>query len=178
MRGTMVDCQCQGVCAYHPSPDGPPQLFAAWYDSRFWVNPILLSVFFVIYALSFFLNESSLLWLKILAFGLVIGGELVDYFTTMANQGLIPEYDKRGLECPYYEANPVLPRRVSHKRMIISVPTLALLCFLPVVWFFPAAGFVLGLGSLRAGVLNLRWNRFLKADLVYHDRQLHKSRGV
>jgi hypothetical protein len=135
-------------------------------------------VFFVLHILSFYLDESLLVWLKIVAFGLVIGGGLVDYFATMANQSLIPEYDKRGLECPYYEANPLLPRRVIHKRMIISVPTLALICFLPVVWFFPAAGFMIGLGSLWAGFLNLRWNRFLKADLAHHDQQALKGRGV
>lgn len=174
----MVDCQCHGTCAYHFQSDTAPQLFAEWHENRFWESVVLLTVFFLIYIGFYFLPEQAIFWLTIGAFTLVFGGAIADHLTTMANQRLMPEYDKRGLECPYYEANPLLPRRVTQRTMIFSWPTLVHILMLPVIWFVPAVGYLLGLGSLRASYSNLRWNRFLKADLAYHDRQQYRGEGV
>lgn len=167
----MVSCQCQ--CSCHDTLEADrPELISHWYENRFWEFVGVLIIFFAIYTATFFLNSESRLILSVTAILVVIVGALSDFYSTMVNQRLIPEYDKRGLECPYYEANRLLPRRVTTRQMIFCWPTLVLLLVLPLVWVVPAVGFALAVGSFRATYLNQRWARFLKADLVFHDRQL------
>jgi hypothetical protein len=127
-------------------------------------------VFFVTYTISFWLPENLTRLYAITAVVVYIGSDVLDIYTTMVNQRLIPDYAKRGLICSYYEANRLLPKQLTTRQIVLSIPTLISVIVLPFVWFVPAVGFAIGFGHLRASLSNRRWTSFLRAELAYFDQ--------
>src|SRR5260221_5686738 len=116
-------------------------------------------------------------WVTAWGVGVYLIGYVIDIYATDRAHRIKPLFDKRGLDFPGVEANPLLPANPTLQEQIFSRSSLLYVLALPVIVLSPTSGMGMGIVKMVVGGLgNLKARTRTLATLQYIDEM--GPRGV
>lgn len=149
-----------------------------WYEAVYvpYIIPIpLMYVLFTLTLSRYYFSPP--IWLSVIGVLCSVVGWWFDTITTHRSMALRPEFERRHVQFPSYEMNP-LTRETPHLLLqILSPSTLLFLLALLATWFFlPAMGITDGIAHAVAGLGNHRNTQRMRLNLKIYD-DLSKREG-
>lgn len=146
-----------------------------WYqgDGRVVVFAILTTFLGYVSVVAFGLRPPAILWL-VSTFILLLG-VAADSLTTYRVFTLKSKFDKRGLQFPIKEANPLMPNIPKPKDVFLGKPALLVGIAMLVTFFIPLAGWGIAMSLLAVSLNNHRHRQQAQYELQLYDTMTGKD---